>query len=313
MVEEMVPGSRKPEWLKVRLSTNADFRELKAMMRNKKLNTVCEEARCPNIHACWSQRTATFMILGSVCTRACRFCAVHTGMPTELDGEEPERVAEAVEQMGVRYAVVTSVARDDLQDGGASLFAATIHAIRARNPQTRVEVLIPDFGGSQKSLQTVLDAHPDVLNHNIETVRRLTPRVRAKATYDRTLMLLQLSKRLASGIPTKSSIMLGVGETMGEVLTTLRDLRDHDVDIVTLGQYLQPTTSHLPIARYVTPAEFDQLRTLGMNMGFSHIESGPLVRSSYQAHAQADAALETLAKREEAGALESETNKAKSG
>lgn len=277
---------RKPEWLKIRLNTNENYQELKKMMRSKTLHTVCEEARCPNIFECWANRTATFMILGDICTRACRFCAVKTGLPTELDWQEPECVAEAVEQMGVRYAVVTSVARDDLKDGGAAIFAATIKAIRKRNPFTSVEVLIPDFMGNWDALKVVMDAKPDVLNHNIETVRRRSDRVRSKAKYDRSLELLKRAKEMQPQIPTKSSIMVGVGETFDEVVEAMQDLRAHDVDIVTIGQYLQPTKKHLKIDRYYTPDEFKQLREIGLSMGFSHVESGPLVRSSYHAHEQ---------------------------
>src|SRR5690606_22471804 len=215
------------------------------MVRSKTLHTVCEEARCPNIYECWANRTATFMILGDVCTRACRFCAVKTGLPTELDWAEPKRVAEAVEQMGLRHAVVTSVARDDLRDGGASIFAATIKAIRQRNPLTSVEVLIPDFQGKTEALQIVMDARPDILNHNIETVARLSDRVRSKAKYHRTLELLARAKEMQPEIPTKSSIMIGLGETWDEILHTMDDLRAHHVDILTIGQYLQPTRKHL--------------------------------------------------------------------
>lgn len=283
---------RKPEWLKVKLSTNDNYQEIKRMVRSKTLHTVCEEARCPNIFECWANRTATFMILGDICTRACRFCAVKTGLPTELDWAEPERVAEAVEQMGVRHAVVTSVARDDLKDGGAAIFAATIKAIRSRNPFTSVEVLIPDFMGNWDALQVVMDAKPDILNHNIETVRRRSDRVRSKAKYDRTLELLKTAKKMQPQIPTKSSIMVGVGEMYEEVIETMQDLRDHQVNIVTIGQYLQPTKKHLRIERYYTPAEFEQLKQLGLDMGFSHVESGPLVRSSYHAHKQVQSAKE---------------------
>lgn len=285
---------RKPEWLKIRLTTGENYQELKQMMRSKTLHTVCEEARCPNIFECWANRTATFMILGDICTRACRFCAVKTGLPTELDLQEPERVAEAVEQMGVRYAVVTSVARDDLRDGGASIFAETIRAIRRRNPFTSVEVLIPDFLGNWDALKIVMDAKPDVLNHNIETVERRSDRVRSKAKYRRSLELLRRAKEMQPQIPTKSSIMLGVGETYEEVVQAMRDLRDHNVDIVTLGQYLQPTKKHLKVERYVPPEEFRALKEEGLRMGFSHVEAGPLVRSSYHAHEQAHAAKSNL-------------------
>lgn len=281
---------RKPEWLKINLKTNQNFKEIKQMMRSKTLHTVCEEARCPNIYECWANRTATFMILGDVCTRACRFCAVKTGLPTELDWAEPKRVAEAVEQMGLRHAVVTSVARDDLRDGGASIFAATIKAIRQRNPLTSVEVLIPDFQGKAEALQIVMDARPDILNHNIETVERLSDSVRSKAKYRRTLELLSRAKEMRPEIPTKSSIMIGLGETWDEILQTMDDLRAHDVDILTIGQYLQPTRKHLKVEKYYTPDEFAELKTEGMKRGFRHVESGPLVRSSYRAHEQVEAA-----------------------
>ncbi|BCU80868.1 lipoyl synthase [Polycladomyces abyssicola] len=286
---------RKPEWLKVKLSTGENYQELKRMMRSKTLHTVCEEARCPNIYECWANRTATFMILGDICTRACRFCAVKTGLPTELDWQEPERVAEAVEQMGVKHAVVTSVARDDLKDGGAAIFAATIKAIRKRNPFTSVEVLIPDFQGNWDALKVVMDARPDILNHNIETVRSRSDRVRSKAKYDRSLELLRRAKEMQPDIPTKSSIMVGVGEEYHEILKAMDDLRAVNVDILTIGQYLQPTKKHLKIHRYYTPEEFQQLKEEGLKRGFSHVESGPLVRSSYHAHEQVQSAEKRMA------------------
>lgn len=284
---------RKPEWLKIDLVSGEkyrNFKELKGMMRSKTLHTVCEEAKCPNIHECWANRTATFMILGDICTRACRFCAVKTGLPTELDLAEPERVAEAAEDMGLRHCVVTSVARDDLEDGGASIFAETVHAIRRRLPMCGVEVLIPDFLGREESLYTVLEAKPDILNHNIETVERLSDRVRSKAKYRRSLELLERSKRAAPGIPTKSSIMVGVGETWDEVLEAMDDLRSVGCDIMTIGQYLQPTRQHLRVKTYYTPEQFDILKQEGLNRGFKHVESGPLVRSSYHAHEQVESA-----------------------
>ncbi|SHE81853.1 lipoic acid synthetase [Seinonella peptonophila] len=287
---------RKPEWLKIKLHVNDNYQELKQMMRSKTLHTVCEEARCPNIFECWANRTATFMILGDICTRACRFCAVKTGLPTELDEAEPERVAEAVEQMGVRHAVITSVARDDLNDGGAGIFAATIRAVRARNPFTSVEVLIPDFMGDRSALQTVMDAKPDILNHNIETVSRLSDRVRSKAKYHRSLELLQRAKEMQPQIPTKSSIMVGVGETFDEVVEAMQDLRQHQVDIVTIGQYLQPTKKHLRIDRYWHPDDFAKWKEIGLELGFSHVESGPLVRSSYHAHEQVKSAEKQIEK-----------------
>lgn len=281
---------QKPDWLRIKLTAGENYTEIKQMMRTKTLHTVCEEARCPNIYECWTNRTATFMILGDICTRACRFCAVNTGLPTELDLQEPERVAEAAEQMDLRHCVVTSVARDDLADGGASIFAATIRAIRKRLPFCRVEVLIPDFMGNWDALQVVMDANPDILNHNIETVRRLSDRVRAKAKYERSLELLKRAKEMKPKIPTKSSIMLGVGEEREEILQAMDDLRAVDCNILTLGQYLQPTPKHLPVERYVHPDEFVELKQEGKNRGFRHVESGPLVRSSYHAHEQTDSA-----------------------
>lgn len=288
----MTSGAKpnKPEWLKIRLQTGEPYREIKSMMRSSSLHTVCEEARCPNIFECWANRTATFMILGDICTRACRFCAVKTGMPTELDREEPRRVAEAAAQMGLRHCVVTSVARDDLADGGASIFAETIRAIREKLPFCSVEVLIPDFQGNWDALKIVMDAKPDILNHNVETVERLSDRVRARAKYRRSLELLRQAKLMQPKIPTKSSLMLGVGETTEEILQTMDDLRAVDCDILTLGQYLQPSPSHLEVVRYVHPDEFAYLKAEGLARGFSHVESGPLVRSSYHAHEQVQSA-----------------------
>jgi len=277
---------RKPEWLKISLQTNPEFLELKRLMRSQGLHTVCEEARCPNIYECWNRRTATFMILGDICTRNCGFCAVHSGRPAAPDPEEPERVAEACAALNLRHVVVTSVARDDLPDGGASMFAATIRAIRRRNPHTGVEVLIPDFQGNWEALDIVLEAEPDVLNHNVETVRRLTDRVRSRAQYDRSLELLRRAKDAKPHIITKSSIMVGLGETWQELLETLDDLRAHRVDVVTIGQYLRPTSRHLAVEKFYTPAEFAALREEGLKRGFMHVESGPLVRSSYHADEQ---------------------------
>jgi lipoic acid synthetase len=281
---------QKPEWLKIRLQTGESYQEIKKMMRSSSLHTVCEEAHCPNIFECWANRTATFMILGDICTRACRFCAVKTGLPTELDLQEPERVAEAAEQMGLKHCVVTSVARDDLQDGGASIFAETIRAIRRRLPFCSVEVLIPDFQGNWDALKIVMDAKPDILNHNVETVERLSDRVRARAKYRRSLELLRQAKQMRPEIPTKSSLMLGVGETWEEILQTMDDLRAVDCNILTLGQYLQPSPSHLEVVRYVHPDEFARLKAEGLARGFSHVESGPFVRSSYHAHEQVKSA-----------------------
>lgn len=291
---------RKPEWLKIKLASGEDyqeFKEIKQMMRSNTLHTVCEEAKCPNIHECWANRTATFMILGDICTRGCRFCAVKSGLPTELDLEEPERVAEAAKTMGLQHCVITSVARDDLKDGGAMIFAETIKAVRKSLPFCNVEVLIPDFMGNEESLYKVLDEHPSVLNHNIETVNRLSDHVRSKAKYKRSLELLQRSKRYKPNIPTKSSLMIGLGEKWDEILQTMDDLREVDCNIMTIGQYLQPTKKHLSITKYYTPEEFRVLKEEGMKRGFSHVESGPLVRSSYHAREQKEAADETIASR----------------
>ncbi|MEZ2657339.1 lipoyl synthase [Aneurinibacillus aneurinilyticus] len=287
-------AERKPEWLKIKLNTGENFKELKRMMRGKTLHTVCEEARCPNIYECWANRTATFMILGDLCTRACRFCAVKTGLPTELDLAEPERVAEATEQMGLTHVVVTSVARDDLKDGGALVFAKTIQAIRKRTPLCSIEVLIPDFLGNWDALKVVMDAKPDILNHNVETVERLSDRVRSKAKYNRTLELLAKSKEFQPKVPTKSSIMIGVGETTEEIIATMDDLCQVDVDILTIGQYLQPSPKHLPVKKFYHPDEFARLKEEGLKRGFKHVESGPLVRSSYHAHEQVESAAKAL-------------------
>ena len=280
----------KPDWIRIKWKTGENYQELKQMMRSKTLHTVCEEARCPNIYECWSNRTATFMILGDICTRACRFCAVNTGLPSELDVREPERVAEAAEQMNLQHCVVTSVARDDLNDGGASIFAQTVLAIRKRMPLCSVEVLIPDFMGNREALQTVMDVKPDILNHNVETVERLSDKVRAKAKYRRSLELLHRAKQMQPHIPTKSSIMLGVGEQWDEILQTMDDLRAIDVNIMTIGQYLQPSDSHLYVEKYYTPEQFSQLKEEGLSRGFRHVESGPMVRSSYHAHEQVKSA-----------------------
>lgn len=282
---------RKPEWLKIKLNTNETYTDLKKMMRQESLHTVCEEAKCPNIHECWAVRkTATFMILGSICTRGCRFCAVTTGMPTELDWEEPERVAQSVETMGLRHCVITMVARDDLADGGAAVLAETVKAIHRRVPTCTVEVLPSDMKGDYESLHTLMDAKPDIFNHNIETVERLTPRVRSKATYERSLQLLKRVKEMSPNTPTKSSIMVGLGETKEELLQAMDDLLAHNVDILTIGQYLQPTRKHLPVERYLHPDEFAELKEIALQKGFKHCESGPLVRSSYHADEQVNQA-----------------------
>lgn len=261
------------------------------MMREKKLHTVCEEARCPNIHECWAERrTATFMILGDTCTRACRFCAVKTGLPTELDLAEPERVADSVQLMNLKHVVVTAVARDDLKDGGAAVFAETVRAIRRKNPFTSIEVLPSDMGGKEENLALLMEAKPDILNHNIETVRRLTPRVRARAKYDRSLEFLRRAKEMQPTIPTKSSLMVGLGESKEEIIEVMDDLRANHVDIMTIGQYLQPSKSHLKVEKYYRPEEFSELREIALAKGFSHCEAGPLVRSSYHADEQVNAA-----------------------
>jgi lipoyl synthase len=278
---------RKPEWLKIKLNTNDQYIGLKKMMREKNLHTVCEEARCPNIHECWAERrTATFMILGDVCTRGCRFCAVKTGLPTELDWEEPERVADSVRLMNLKHVVVTSVSRDDLKDGGAAVFAETIRAIRKKNPSTTIEVLPSDLAGKKENLMVLMEANPDILNHNIETVRRLTPSVRSRAQYDRSLEFLLRAKGLQPNTPTKSSLMVGLGETKEEILETMDDLRTNDVNILTIGQYLQPTKKHLKVEKYYSLEEFEDLRKIAIAKGFSHCEAGPLVRSSYHADEQ---------------------------
>ncbi|GAK04267.1 LOW QUALITY PROTEIN: lipoate synthase [Geomicrobium sp. JCM 19037] len=282
---------RKPDWLKIKLNTNESYTGLKKMMREKKLHTVCEEARCPNIHECWAVRkTATFMILGDTCTRGCRFCAVKTGLPTELDWDEPERVADSVEQMGLKHVVITAVARDDLKDGGSNVFAETVRAVRRRNPLCTIEVLPSDMMGLEENLKTLMEARPNILNHNIETVRRLTKKSRARAKYDRSLTFLRYSKELHPDIPTKSSLMIGLGETAEEIEEVMDDLRANDVDIMTIGQYLQPTKKHLPVIKYYTPDEFAEFKELAMSKGFKHCEAGPLVRSSYHADEQVDKA-----------------------
>jgi lipoic acid synthetase len=282
---------RKPEWLKIKLNTNENYTGLKKMMKEKQLHTVCEEAKCPNIHECWAvRRTATFMILGDICTRACRFCAVKTGLPTELDWQEPERVADSVYTMNLKHVVITAVARDDLKDGGAAVFAETVRAIRRKNPFTSIEVLPSDMGGVEENLRLLMDAKPDILNHNIETVERLTPRVRARAKYHRSLEFLRRAKEMQPNIPTKSSIMIGLGETKEEIIATMDDLRANNVDIMTIGQYLQPTAKHLKVQKYYHPDEFKELKEIALSKGFSHCEAGPLVRSSYHADEQVNEA-----------------------
>jgi lipoic acid synthetase len=281
----------RPEWLKVRFSGGQNYQDLKGIMRTLGLHTVCESARCPNMGECWDHRTATFMILGNICTRACGFCSVPSGKPVgPPEEDEPERVGEAVAKMGLRYAVVTSVNRDDQPDGGAAIFARTISEIRRRVPGCRVEVLIPDFRGEWPALETVLAARPDVLNHNMETVPRLYRQVRKGAIYERSLELLRRAKEFSAEIPTKTGMMLGLGETREEVIAAMADLAAQKTDILTLGQYMQPTREHLPIVRYVHPHEFAEYKKIGEHMGFKHVESGPLVRSSYHAFEQSESA-----------------------
>jgi lipoic acid synthetase len=288
-LEFVRPREPKPEWLKVRAPGSENYLRLKGIMRDLGLNTVCEDARCPNIGECWHHGTATFMILGDVCTRACTYCAVAHGKPNELDTAEPARVAEAVARMALQYAVITSVDRDDQADGGAFIFAETIRLTRERVPTCRIEVLTPDFRGLESSLRTVLDAGPDVLNHNTETVPRLYRKVRSGGKYERTLELLDRSRRYRPDIATKTGIMVGLGEEHDEIVTVFDDLRRAGVSILTVGQYLRPSAQHTPMTRYYHPEEFAELKRIALSKGFVHVESGPLVRSSYHAHEQADA------------------------
>jgi lipoic acid synthetase len=279
----------KPSWLRARAPTGDNFHNLKKLARGLGLHTVCESAQCPNIGECWSHKTATFMLLGDICTRRCGFCAVPKGKPQPIDRDEPRRVAEAVATLGLKHAVVTSVNRDDDNLGGARIFAETIREIRERTPDCRVEVLIPDFQGMDEALKVVLEAQPDVLNHNTESVPRLYRVVRSGARYERTLKLLENVKKFSPGMVTKSGVMAGLGETTEELIEVFRDLGSRDVDILTVGQYLRPSRDHLPIARFYTPEEFNALRDEALRFGFRHVESGPLVRSSYHAHEQAAA------------------------
>ena len=281
---------RKPGWLKVRAPGGPGYSRLKHLMRELDLHTVCEEAHCPNVGECWDHGTATFMILGDVCTRNCAYCAVAHGRPPKYDVAEPSRVAQAIAEMRLQHAVITSVDRDDLPDFGAWAFAETIRQIRDRVAGCSVEVLVPDFQGDEQSIRMVVDARPDIYNHNTETVPRLYRRARPGGRYTRVLDIFRLVKRLAPDMPTKTGIILGMGETNEEVVQTMRDLREVDVDILTLGQYLRPSDKHIRLDRYVTPAEFGELRAAGMAMGFRHVESGPLVRSSYHAWEQVQAA-----------------------
>lgn len=281
---------RLPEWLKVQVPGSPRYIELKNLMRDNQLHTVCEEAHCPNIGECWGRGTATFMILGDICTRRCHYCAVTTGRPLGIDLQEPARLAETVKKMGLRYCVITSVNRDDLADGGAYIFASCINKIRREVPGCRVEVLIPDFAGSWEALRKVIDARPDVLNHNIESSKRVFPRVRPKGDYQLSLALLAKTKEFDPNRVTKSGIIVGMGETTEEVVETMRDLRAVDCDLLTIGQYLRPSSKHHPIDRFYTPTEFAELGAIGKELGFKHVASGPLVRSSYHADEQHDAA-----------------------
>jgi lipoic acid synthetase len=279
----------KPDWLKVRAPGSDNYLRIRGLMRELKLHTVCEEAHCPNIGECWHHGTATFMIMGDVCTRACGYCNVRHGAPAALNPHEADNLAKAVATMALDYVVVTSVDRDDLPDFGAGAFADTVRAIKTRRPECRVEVLIPDFQGREMPLRTVLDARPDVLNHNTETVPRLYRQARPGGKYDRALELLQRARTWAPDIPTKTGLMVGLGETFDEIVDVLRDLRQVDCQILTVGQYLRPSLAHLPMSRYYTPDEFREIKRVALDLGFGHVESGPLVRSSYHAHEQADA------------------------
>jgi len=287
------PG-RIPDWIKVRVRQGENFKELKQLVGEQRLHTVCEEARCPNIFDCWNRRTATFMILRDVCTRACRFCAVTSGRPTELDIGEPLRVADSVAKLGLRHAVITSVDRDDLRDGGAGIFARTIRAIRRRSPETSIEVLTPDFAGDWDAVATVVEAGPDIFNHNTETVPRLYSRIRPKAVYERSLELLRRVKQQSPGMVTKSGVMVGLGETYGELVGVFADMRAHDIDVLTVGQYLRPSPKHAEVVRYYRPEEFVTLKEEASKLGFGHVESGVLVRSSYHADEQIPAGRRNL-------------------
>lgn len=280
-MEELKPKIQKPKWLRVKLPTGENYKKVRGLVDEHKLHTICESGSCPNMGECWGEGTATFMILGNICTRSCGFCAVKTGKPDPVDEFEPGRVANSVKIMGVKHAVITSVDRDDLKDGGAEIWAQTVRAIRQQSPGTTMETLIPDFAGKWENLQVIIDVAPEIVSHNLETVRRLTKQVRIQAKYDRSLEVLFRLKK--GGMRTKSGVMLGLGETQQEVEETMQDLNSVGVDILTLGQYLQPTLKHLPVAEFITPEMFDYYKELGLKMGFKYVESGPLVRSSYHA------------------------------
>ena len=285
-----VPARRLPEWLKVKMPGGPNYLKMRNLLRDNSLHTVCEEAHCPNIGECWERRSATFMILGDICTRRCHYCAVTTGRPAGIDLLEPQRLARTVEQLDLKYCVITSVNRDDLADGGAFIFAQCIENIRKVLPYCKVEVLIPDFNGSSSALSTVVSARPDVINHNIESCRRVFPKVRPRGDYQLSLELLARSKQQDPALPTKSGIILGMGEDTDEVVDTMRDLRSVECDLLTIGQYLRPSEKHLPVAKYYTPQEFEDLGGIGRALGFKHVASGPLVRSSYHADEQHAAA-----------------------
>jgi lipoic acid synthetase len=276
-----VVRSKKPEWLRVKLPTGPEYTKVRKLVDQHKLHTICESGNCPNMGECWGAGTATFMILGNICTRSCGFCAVATGRPSAVDWQEPMRVAESVKLMGVKHCVITSVDRDDLKDGGSIIWAETVKAVRQLSPTTTLETLIPDFQGRQDQVQRIIDVMPEIVSHNLETVRRLTREVRVQAKYDRSLAVLKMLK--AGGCKTKSGIMLGLGETEEEIYETIMDLRSSDVDILTMGQYLQPTPKHLPVAEFVSPERFAKYKEFALQQGFKYVESGPLVRSSYHA------------------------------
>ena len=276
-----VPLGKRPDWLKVKLPSGGNFGDVRDLIKEKKLNTVCEEARCPNLAECWNNRTATFMILGDVCTRTCGFCNVKSGMPGELDLEEPRRVVDSIKELDLRHSVITSVNRDELEDGGAQIFKECVRLLREEKPDCTVEILIPDFKGEEKAFEIIMQYPPDILNHNLETVKRLYHAVRPQAKYERSLQLIKWFKK--RGLKTKSGIMVGIGETTDEVLKLMQDLVDHNCDILTIGQYLQPTKQHLPVDRFVTPEEFEMYKKEGLKLGFKIVESSPLVRSSYHA------------------------------
>jgi len=281
MEDQPIVRTPKPKWLRVKLPTGKEYQKVRGLVSEHKLHTICESGNCPNMGECWGAGTATFMILGNVCTRSCGFCAVSTGRPEEADISEPYNVAQSIKLMEVKHAVITSVDRDDLTDGGSEIWAATIRAVRKHSPGTTLETLIPDFQGKWENLQRIIDVSPEIVSHNLETVRRLTKQVRIQAKYDRSLELLKRLK--AAGLKTKSGVMLGLGETEDEVLETMQDLRSVGVDILTLGQYLQPTKNHLAVVEFITPEIFDKYKNIGLTMGFRFVESGPLVRSSYHA------------------------------